>query len=106
MTTKDSVLNAIKDAAHEAASYMTLDLRDRQTSDGWAAPVVDATNVTFDGAKFSAEVAPSQGDAGFIHEYGNGAVQPTATLRKYSSDAPAGEAALIQALSSKIGGLL
>lgn len=105
-TVKDGILNAIEAAAKDTAAFLTVDLRDHQTADGWHPDVVDATQVVYKDRSFSAQIAPEQSDQGFIHEYGNGTALPTGTLRKYSQNDDAAITALVSTLTEKVGGLL
>jgi hypothetical protein len=106
MTAKEDILAAIEEAAKEAAAFMTVDLRDHQTADGWHPDVVNATDVMFQDKKFSASIAPEVSDQAFIHEYGKEDAKPTATLRKYSQNDDAAQTALFTTLADKVSGLL
>lgn len=103
---KSAILNAIEEAAKDAAAFLTVDLRDHQAADGWHPDVVAATTVSYEDRTFSANIDAEQSDQGFIHEYGNGTVLPTATIRKYGMNADVAEKALIATLSDKLEGLL
>jgi len=89
----EALITALEKAAHNAASYMTVDLRNRAIEAGWHSDVANNLNVTFDGKNFNSHVHPDYAERAFEHEFGTETKRGTAVMRKFASNHADGERA-------------
>lgn len=101
----EAVLEALAAAAHDAASYMTSDLRNKALSAGWHPDVANNLHVTFDGKKFTSHVHPDFQQRAFVHEFGTEGVSPTGVMRKFAQNHSDGERAFVLNLGHHMKGL-
>lgn len=98
------IKKAIQRAGHEAAAYMTADLRYRALEHGWDPEVVSNLHVQHSEGKFSTHVPAEHADKAFSHEYGTETTPPSAVIRKYSKSS-AGDEAFFHSINKHLGGL-
>jgi len=101
----EAVIAALHKAAHNAASYMTEDLRNKALSAGWHPDVTENLHVTFNGKTFSSHVHPDFHERAFTHEFGKEGVPPTNVLRKFSQSHGDGERSFLLNFHKHVGGL-
>jgi hypothetical protein len=101
----EAVIEALEKAAHNAASYMTTDLRHRALEAGWHPEVAGNLNVTFDGKSFTAHVHPDYKERAFEHEFGSETQRGTAVLRKFANQHADGERSFMLNFHNHMRGL-
>jgi len=102
----EEVISAIENAAHDAANYMTVDLRNRAHAAGWDHEVANNLHVLYADGKFSTHVPPKYSDRAHLHEYGSEGVRPTAVLRKFANEHSDGERAFAMNIHHHLKGVL
>ena len=102
----EEVFSAIENAAHDAARYMTVDLRNRAHAAGWDSEVAENLHVRYAGGNFSAHVSPGYEERAHVHEYGTEHSRPTGVLRKFANEHSDGERAFVHNLNKHLGKVL
>lgn len=100
------VLNAIPQAAAEAARSMTYDLRESALEHGWHPAVANSIRVLHTGTEFKVHVPAKYAAEAHKYEYGTEDRRPTAVIRKFNNRPEIAEKAILGSLNRITKGLL
>lgn len=94
-----AIVKAAHKAANDTARLMTAQLRHHALNAGWDNDVVENMSVVHENGKFSTKIHPDYQERAFLHEYGNSANRPKATIRKYANDPQVAKQAFTMSMS-------
>lgn len=97
---KEAVINA----AHDTAGYMTQQLRHSALQHGWKPEVAESLSISYKDDNFHSSSTPEHESAAWKHEYGDEHTRPTAVQRKFGGNADHLDSAFLISLERHLGG--
>jgi hypothetical protein len=88
-------IEAVAKAKQDTARFMTRQLRQHATDNGWDSEVVNNMHVTHENGKFSTHVHPAHVEKAMNLEYGTESQRPRAAVRKFLNDSKTSERAFM-----------
>lgn len=106
MSTVSEALSILDLASQKTTSFITAEARYYAEDSGWPNHLVNDLAADYGDAGFNVRVNPENHNDGFVAEFGDEGVPPTAAMRRMANRPTNAESALVSNINDLVGGLL